>query len=73
LLPFARGRAWILMSGLVLVYYLRFWFEYHYVDIPVWRTGYRGVVFYDLVITWVEFAPWMLFLAIDAIRRKQPT
>ncbi|KAA1261523.1 hypothetical protein LF1_40730 [Rubripirellula obstinata] len=70
LLPFARGRAWFAVSGLVLLYYLRFWFEYHYGDVPVWGTRYRGVVFYDLVVTWIEFAPWMLFLAADAIRRS---
>ena len=73
LLPFARGRAWIAVSGLVLVYYLRFWFEYHYVETEVWGTRYRGVVFYDLVITWVEFAPWMVFLFVDAIRRRKST
>jgi hypothetical protein len=29
-LAFARGRAWFLVSGIVLAYYLRFWFEYHF-------------------------------------------
>ena len=27
---FAKGRSWILMSGILFIYYLRFWFDYHY-------------------------------------------
>ncbi|WP_417748378.1 hypothetical protein [Rosistilla oblonga] len=72
-LPFARGRAWLAISGLVLVYYLRFWLDYHHADTTVLGTRYAGVAFYDFVVTWLEFAPWMAFLAIDAWRRpKRP-
>lgn len=62
LIPFARGRAWLAMSGLVLVYYLRFWWSYHWPDPPVLGTAYDGAAFFDFVITWVEYAPWFLWL-----------
>ena len=29
-LAFARGRTWFLISGVLFMYYLRFWFDYHY-------------------------------------------
>jgi hypothetical protein len=67
-LPFARGRAWIAVSGLVLIYYLRFWFDYHYEDVAVLGTPYRGVTFYDFVFTWIEYAPFFVWLAVDHLR-----
>lgn len=70
LLPFARSRVWLAMSGLVLLYYLRFWFGYHFSETPVLGTGYCGVVFFDLVVTWVEYAPWFLCLAITYLWSK---
>ena len=70
LLPFVRGRAWFALSGLVLIYYLRFWFEYHVPSSAVAGTPYRGVVFYDLVVSWFEYLPFFLWLAIDAIRLR---
>jgi len=35
LIPFARNRTWYLMSGVLFLYYIRFWFEYHFTGIPV--------------------------------------
>lgn len=66
LLPFARGRAWLAVSGLTMLYYLRFWLAYHWPDAPVWGTPYCGGTFFDFVVTWIEFAPWLVWLAIDA-------
>jgi len=65
LLPFARSRAWLAMSGLVLTYYLRFWLTYHFPDTAVLHTGYAGATFFDFVVTWIEFAPWLLWLAVE--------
>ena len=62
LLPFARSRVWLAMSGLVLLYYLRFWLGYHFSDEPVLGTVYRGTAFFDLVVTWFEYAPWFVCL-----------
>ncbi|WP_345321445.1 hypothetical protein [Novipirellula rosea] len=62
LLPFARGRAWLAVSGLVLIYYLRFWLDYHFPTTAVLGTPYTGAAFYDFVVTWIEFAPWFAVL-----------
>jgi hypothetical protein len=69
LLPFARSRAWLALSGLALVYYLRFWFAYHFEHEPVLGTVYRGPQFFDYVITWLEFWPWLAWLTYDGLRR----
>jgi hypothetical protein len=63
LLPFARNRAWLAVSGLVLIYYTRFWFIYHFPDTPVPGTQYVGAAFFDLVVTWIEFGPWFAWLS----------
>ncbi len=71
LLPFARNRAWLALSGLVLLYYLRFWLRYHFPDTTVLGTAYIGYVFFDLVVTWIEFAPWFLWLACSSISDRR--
>ena len=71
LLPFARGRAWYAVSGLSLIYYLRFWLRYHYSDVLVLGTAYSGARFFDFVVTWIEYAPWFAWLVVDAWFRKR--
>ncbi len=73
LLPFARCRVWLALSGLVLLYYFRFWLRYHFATEPVLGTSYRGEVFFDLVVTWVEYAPWFVCLGLGAILRARAT
>jgi hypothetical protein len=68
--PFARGRAWLAMSGLVLCYYLRFWFVHHCSDFAVLNT-YRGAAFFDNVVVWLEFAPWFAWLATAYFLRSR--
>ncbi len=70
LLPFVRSSAWYAVSGLVMVYYLRFWLGYHYADSFVLNSSYRGIEFYDLVVTWLEFGPWLIWLAVACYWRK---
>ncbi len=70
LLPFAKGRAWLAVSGLVLLYYLRFWFSYQWPATPVPNTPYVGATFFDFVITWIEYAPWFVWLAVAAVLRS---
>jgi len=72
LVMFAGNRAWLAMSGLVMIYYLRFWFVYHWADQSVLGTGYSGAVFFDFVVTWFEFGPWFLWLAWEAVVAKSP-
>jgi len=70
-LPFARSRAWLAVSGLVLLYDTRFWFGYHMASTPVLGTPYTGIKFFDCVVTWIEFFPWMLWLIWGGQREKQ--
>ncbi|MFV1964833.1 MAG: hypothetical protein ACC628_05385 [Pirellulaceae bacterium] len=63
LVMFARSRAWLAMSGLAMMYYLRFWFVYQWPDQPVLNTSYAGAAFFDFVVTWIEFGPWLVLLA----------
>ncbi len=70
LVPFARSRAWLLVSGLVFVYYLRFWLLYHYADQPVLVTPYHGGLFFDFVVTWLEYGPWLVLLSGEGLWRS---
>jgi len=63
--PFANSRLWLAVSGLVLIYYLRFWFLYHAADVAIFGTDYRGTSLFDFVIVWLEFAPFLLILGIS--------
>ncbi len=71
LLPFARGRAWYAMSGFVMLYYLRFWLHYQFPEGPIFGIAYAGTQFFDFVVTWLEYAPWLAWLGIAALRRNQ--
>ncbi|EMI20653.1 putative membrane protein [Rhodopirellula maiorica SM1] len=71
LLPFARGRVWLVMSGLAFLYYLRFWLSYHFENAAVLGTPYTGAAFYDFVVTWIEFAPWFIALIAGVVFRLQ--
>lgn len=70
LVMFAHSRAWLAVSGLAMVYYLRFWLTYHWPDQPVLGTRYSGATFFDLVVTWIEYGPWFVWLAWDTARRR---
>jgi hypothetical protein len=69
LLAFARNRAWLAVSGLVFLYYLRFWLMHHFPSAPVLGTRYAGPMFFDYVVTWLEFAPWFVLLAMTSLWR----
>lgn len=69
--PFTRSHSWLLVSGLALAYYLRFWFGYHWPDSPVPGSVYHGTLFFDFVVTWVESAPWLVALMIESWRRRE--
>lgn len=70
-LAFVRNRAWIAVSGLAFLYYLRFWFEGHFAEQAVLSTPYSGVQFFDFVIPWIEFGPWFLILVVMWVRRDR--
>ena len=70
LLPFARSRIWLLVSGLVLIYYLRFWFTYHFAETAVPGTDYTGPVFFDFIVTWLQHVPLLALLAVETGLRR---
>ena len=69
LVPLARCRAWLLVSGVALVYYLRFWFIYHFPQSGVAGTSYNGMLFFDFVVVWFEFLPVLMMLAVEWLWR----
>ena len=76
LIPFAKNRTWFYVSGLLMLYYLRFWYEYHYPGLEVMNSGYKGTQFFDFVVPWVEFFPILVGLVYGGIvgvlsRRKR--
>ncbi len=72
-LVFARNGVWKAVSAVVLVYYLRFWLWYHWTTAPVAGTRYAGPAFFDLVVVWLQYGPWLvLLLASSLIRHRRP-
>ncbi len=61
LLPFARNRAWLALSGLTFCYYIRFWLTSQF-PTPLLGTHYPGPQFFDYIVTWMEFVPWFVWL-----------
>jgi hypothetical protein len=72
LLPFARSRAWLAVSGLVLLYYVRFWLQYHWPppQAPLPGTALPGEWFFDFVVVWIEFVPLLAWLAVEVVVRR---
>lgn len=62
LLPFARLRSWLLLSGCVLIYYLRFYLQNTLGRQDILQSGYTGADFFHYVVVWVEYGPWLLLL-----------
>ena len=68
--PFARSRAWLLLSGLAFVYYVRFWLTAQFPS-PLLGTSYPGAQFFDFVVTWLEYAPWFGCLCCNRMFSKK--
>lgn len=68
--PFAKSRLWLAVSGLSLIYYLRFWFLYHAQNQEVLGSGFRGTAFFDFVVVWLEFGPFFAALLTLSVRRS---
>jgi hypothetical protein len=66
-LPFCQNRAWLVLPGLAFFYYLRFWLTQHFTE-PMFGTGYTGATFFDFIVTWIEFVPWLVWLGIKGLR-----
>ncbi len=69
LIPFVQARAWLGMAALTMLYYLRFWLEYHLPEPGVLGTAYAGAYFFHYVVVFVEFLPWFVLLAVETVWR----
>lgn len=65
--PFATNRLWLIVSTLTLVYYLRFWFLYFAPNTPILGTSMVGAAFFDFVVVWIEFGPFLALLAASSL------
>lgn len=71
LVPFARFRSWLSVSGLLLLYYSRFWFGAHWPDSGVPGSTCSGEAFFDNVVVWFEFGPlWLLLIGEQLIHGR---
>lgn len=50
------SRAWLLVSGCALIYYLRFWFVHQFPDATL-PGGLTGMRLFDEVVVWIEHVP----------------
>lgn len=66
---FAKNRWWLVLSGFVFIYYLRFFFRYHGGGVDLFGTSYRGMLFFDFVVTWIEYFPFLIVLGASWIIR----
>lgn len=58
-IAYARNRIWLALSGLLFIYYLRFYFD----AATELRFGrYQGAEIFDYVIVWFEYVPWFASL-----------
>ena len=70
LVVMSSNPVWLWMSGLVLIYYLRFWLEYHYTEPGAFGTPYNGAYLFHFVVVWIEFAPWFVWLGMEGWWRR---
>lgn len=71
LISFAKNRTWLAISGLLFIYYLRFYFIAHFTGVEVVGfLPYDGALFFDYVLVWVEYVPWFVCLLIAWYRRR---
>lgn len=69
LVPFALARAWLALPGLLSLYYLRFWLDYHY---PGGLLSFEsGQVFFDEVVVWIEFGVFGAVLGFEKWRHRR--
>lgn len=68
------SRAWLLVSGFGLIYYLRFWFVHQFPDANL-PGGLTGMRFFDEVVVWIEHGLPLCAVALAAClarKRFQP-
>ena len=66
-LCFARNRGWYSVSGVLLLYYLRFWLAAMEEQFNFFGWAYTGAGLFDHVIVWLEFG--IVFFALILCRK----
>jgi hypothetical protein len=69
LLPFARARSWFLLPALLMVYYLRFWFQYRHQQLG-FPSEESALQSFDSVVVTAEFALFFLALGLETVYGK---
>jgi hypothetical protein len=67
LMVFDGRRSWFLLTGLVLLYYLRFWLEYRAGDSAADATAAQSL--FDFHLVWLEYVPFFLALLAETITK----
>lgn len=70
LIPFSGRRTWMLVSLLVLAYYLRFWVLYQTVDSAVFNLDSQGEEVFHFVVVPVEHLFWLVALSIESLSSR---
>ena len=70
-IPFAKNRVWLAMSGLVMIYYLRFYFATHFSEVTLGYTPYKGEWYFHYVVVWFEYLPWFLLLTWSSFAMRR--
>lgn len=70
LLPFVRLKSWLLLSGLVVIYYVRFTLQNDYGETQILGTGYRGANFFHFVVVWFEYLPFWILITWEWLRKR---
>ena len=65
---FSRNRGWLLVAGLLLVYYSRFWFSTIPTSFDI--AGYAGVGLFDHGLAFIEFAAIVAVVLIFKAHKK---
>ena len=68
---FTQNKGWLLVSGVLMVYYLRFWFEALPASYSLGGTHYSGVGLFDHGVAWLEFAAILAVIAWFNLRRSK--
>lgn len=68
---FSKNHAWLLIAGVMLTYYSRFWFKSIPGPFALGGTNYSGVEIYDFFVVWGAFTSAVLLLGFAARTDKQ--
>jgi hypothetical protein len=69
-LVFEGRRSWFLLPGLLLLSYLRFWFEYQALDGGPEAVG-LALDRFDYGLIWFEYVPFFAALALESWRGRE--